>query len=101
MSAGNRATRAAGHEPASRLPPDERMMLNELWQISHFGWITEAAVRRSVIIASGRDVSPAFVAAGLRQLLERGWVEPRPSAANADEFEWRLTGGGRGVVTRR
>jgi DNA-binding HxlR family transcriptional regulator len=76
-------------------------MLTELWQISHFGWITEAAVRRSVIIASGRDVTPALVADGLRQLLERGWVEQRPRGAGAQESEWRLTSSGRSAVPRR
>ncbi|MGO9793873.1 MAG: hypothetical protein ACLP8S_31460 [Solirubrobacteraceae bacterium] len=76
-------------------------MLTELWQISHFGWITEAAVRRSVIIASGRDITPTLVVDGLRQLLERGWVEQRPSAAGAGESEWRLTSSGRSAVPRR
>jgi DNA-binding HxlR family transcriptional regulator len=76
-------------------------MLTELWQLSHFGWITEAAVRRSVIIASGHDVTPGLVADGMRQLLERGWVERRPLASGTDESEWRLTGSGRSAVPRR
>ena len=101
MSEAERTTRISGQQAANRRPTDERSLLTELWQISHFGWITEAAVRRSVIIASGRDVSPAQVADGLAQLHERGWVEQRPSAAGTPEAEWRLTGNGRSAVPRR
>jgi hypothetical protein len=36
-------------------PPDDQALLRECWQISHFGWIPEAAIRRSLIISGGQE----------------------------------------------
>jgi hypothetical protein len=97
----NRTTRIGGQRDTIRKPPDERSLLTEIWQISHFGWVPEAAIRRGVIIAGSGDVSTTILAEVLRQLFERGWVEQRPSAAGIDEPEWRLTNQGRSAVPRR
>jgi hypothetical protein len=74
-------------------PSHEHPLLNELWQISHFGWIPEAAIRRSLIISGAHEI-PAALAERLRQLLERGWAEQRQSDGTG-EHEWRLTDSGR------
>jgi hypothetical protein len=99
VSGIDRPTRIAAHRSASPKPPDERSLVAEIWQISHFGWVPEAAIRRSVIIAGNGDASPALIGDVLRQLLDRGWIEQRPGAA--EESEWRLTDQGRGAVPRR
>jgi hypothetical protein len=101
VSGTNRTTRIAGRRDTIRKPPDELSLLTEIWQISHFGWVPEAAIRRGVIIAGSGDVSPGILAEVLGQLSERGWVEQRPSVAGIDEPEWRLTNQGRSAVPRR
>ncbi len=88
-----------------RLPPtpelpDERALVQELWQISHFGWMPEAAIRRSLTIAGGREIPPVALADRLRRLLDLGWGEQRDSAGGAGEREWRLTDSGRRVLQR-
>ncbi len=51
----------AGPARPSPKPPDEQALLHELWQISHFGWIPEAAIRRSLTIdATEWSSAPAF-----------------------------------------
>jgi hypothetical protein len=37
-----------------------------LWQISHFGWIPQAAIRRSLIISGGPEIPAAALAERLR-----------------------------------
>ncbi len=76
-------------------PSDEQALLDELWQISHFGWIPEAAIRRALTIAGGQEISAVAVAERLRRLVERGWVEQRDRDADTQEQEWRLTDSGR------
>ncbi|MGB0095319.1 MAG: hypothetical protein WBP81_22620 [Solirubrobacteraceae bacterium] len=49
---------------------------------SHFGWIREAAILRSLTIA-GQGIPAAAVAELLRQLLDSGWAEQRHSDADA------------------
>ena len=58
--------------PGSK-PPDEHALLQELWRVSHFGWITEVAIRRSLTISGVHEIL-AVLAERLRQLLDRGWV---------------------------
>lgn len=74
--------------------------MQELWQISHFGWMPEAAIRRSLTIASGREIPPAALGDRLRRLLELGWAEQRDSAGGAGERVWRLTDSGRSALQR-
>jgi hypothetical protein len=88
-------TPAAGSARPSAKLLDEHALLHELWQISHFGWIREAVIRRGLTIACGQEVPAAAVAEGLRQLLERGWAEQRDSDVSTREREWRLTDHGR------
>ncbi len=75
--------------PLDPNPPDEQTLLRECWQISHFGWIPEAAIRRSLTISGGQAIPAAALADRLQQLLKRGWAEQRDSAAGAGEREWR------------
>ena len=75
-------------------PPDVQKLLEELWQISHYGWIGDGVIRRGLII-SGGGIPVAALVQGLRMLLERGWVEQRDSDAYPGELEWRLTDSGR------
>lgn len=84
----------AGSARPSPKPPDEQALLAELWQISHFGWIPEAAIRRTLILSRG-EIPAIVLIEGLRQLLERGWAEQRHSDAGTGEREWRLTDSGR------
>jgi hypothetical protein len=81
-------------------PPDEQALLQELWQVSHFGWITEVAIRRSLTISGVHEIL-AVLAERLRHLLDRGWVEQRHSAAGTGQREWRLTDSGRNALSRR
>ena len=60
----------------------------------------EAAIRRSLTIASGREIPPAALGDRLRRLLELGWAEQRDSAGGAGERVWRLTDSGRGALQR-
>ena len=87
--------RRPAQRAASAKPPEEQALLRELWQISHFGWIPEVAIRRSLTIASGQEIPPAALAERLRQLLERGWAEQRNGDAGTGAREWRLTDSGR------
>ena len=98
MSAGRSGRQKLGFDPAraSRQPRDEQALLHELWQISHFGWIPQAAIRRSLIIScGGKEIPAAALAERLAQLRDHGWAEQRHSDAGADHREWRLTDGGR------
>ena len=84
----------AGSARLTAKPPDERTLLAELWQISHFGWIPQAVILRSLTI-SGQEVPAAALAERVQQLLERGWAEQRHGDAGTGEREWRLTDSGR------
>jgi DNA-binding HxlR family transcriptional regulator len=88
---------AGGDRPArpDPKPPDDQALLRECWQISHFGWIPEAAIRRSLIISSGQEITAAALTERLQQLLKRGWAEERHGATGTSEREWRLTDSGR------
>ena len=86
--------RAAQRAPSPK-PPGEQALLRELWQISHFGWIPEPAIRRNLTIASGREIPAAALTERLRQLLKRGWTEQRHGDAGTGAREWRLTDSGR------
>jgi hypothetical protein len=77
--------------------PATRQLLQELWLISHFGWIAEAAIRRTLVI-SGEEILAVSLAERLRQLLNRGWVEQRYSDAGTEELDWRLTDSGRDAL---
>ena len=81
-------------------PPDEQALLQEFWQVSHFGWITEVTIRRSLTISGVHEIL-AVLAERLRQLLDRGWVEQRHSTAGTGQREWRLTDSGRNALSRR
>lgn len=76
---------------------EERTLLEELWRISHFGWIPEAAIRRALTLAGGRELPTDSLHQGLRRLLDRGWLEHQVSADTDDEQRWRLTDSGRQV----
>jgi hypothetical protein len=76
-------------------PLDEHALLRELWQISHFGWIPEAAICRSLTIGGGQEIPAAALAERLAQLLQHGLVEHRHIDAGAGQREWRLTDIGR------
>ncbi|MGO9898353.1 MAG: hypothetical protein ACLP0J_01365 [Solirubrobacteraceae bacterium] len=90
----------AGYRPArpSPKPPDEHALLHEVWQISHFGWIPQAAIRRSLSIAGYQQIPADVLAERLRQLLQRGWTEQRHSDTGTGEREWRLTESGRNAA---
>ena len=88
---GSRPSPGSSRARATRL--DEQTLLHELWQISHFGWIPETAVRRGLTIAGGHEIPTSALHECLRQLLERGWAELRHTGADARE--WRLTDSGR------
>ena len=83
------------------IPPSEEELLHELWLISHFGWIADAAIRRGVIISGAREVLASGLGDRLGQLVNRGWVERRQSDGGTDEPEWRLTDSGRDVLAHR
>ena len=93
----HRETSRGGAARSSATPPDERALLFELWRISHFGWISETAIRRSLRIAGGNEISAGALAERLRRLLDRGWVEQRDSDPGTGGREWRLTDSGRGA----
>ena len=76
-------------------PLDERTLIDELWRISHFGWIPEGVIQRAPTLARGQEIPPAGVHQGLRELLARGWVEHHDGDANIGEHHWRLTDSGR------
>ena len=93
----HRETPRGGAARSSSTPPDEQALLFELWQISHFGWIPETAIRRSLRIAGGHEISAAVLTERMRRLLDRGWVEQRDSDPGTGGREWRLTDSGRGA----
>ena len=90
----------AGPARPSRKLPDEHALLQELWQISHFGWIAHETMLRSLTISAGHQIADAALAGQLQQLLDRGWMEQRSSAAHAGQREWRLTDSGRNAVRK-
>jgi hypothetical protein len=79
----------------SRGPLDERTLIDELWRISHFGWIPEGVIRRARTLARGQAIPTDDLHQGLRQLLACGWVEHDDGDANIGEHHWRLTDSGR------
>ena len=74
---------------------EERTLLDELWRISHFGWIPEAAIRRALTLAVGRELPTDSLHQGLRRLLDRGWLERQVSEDTDGEQRWRLSDSGR------
>ena len=83
--------RPAGSDRPARPDPeprDDQALLHEFWQISHFGWLPEAAIRRSLIISGGPEIPAAALTERLQQLLKRGWAEERHGAAGTSEREW-------------
>ena len=81
--------------PTIRRLLDQRTLIDELWRISHFGWIPEAAIRRALTLAGGHEIPNDSLHHGLRQLLERGFLEHRDSDTETGEHHWRLTDTGR------
>jgi hypothetical protein len=77
---------------------EERTLLEELWRISHFGWIPEAFIRRALTLAGGGEVPTSRLHQGLRRLLERGWVEHQASEDADGEQCWRLSDRGRQIL---
>jgi hypothetical protein len=74
---------------------EERTLLEELWRISHFGWMPEAVIRRALTLAGGREFPTDSLHQGLRRLLGRGWVEHQPGGDTDGEQCWRLSDSGR------
>jgi len=87
--------RAVERTGASRGPLDERTLIDELWRISHFGWIPEGVIRRALTLARGREVPTDGLHRDLHQLLARGWVEHHDADTNMGDRHWRLTDSGR------
>ena len=92
--------RAVERTRTSRGSVDERTLIDELWRISHFGWIPEGVMRRALTLARGREAPTDGLHQGLRQLLARGWVEHRDADANIGDHHWRLTYRGRDARDR-
>jgi len=105
--AGAVQLRRAGYVvPASpgrrdRKPADDQALLYELWQTSHFGWMAEATIRRTLIVSGLQESLGGSFAECLRRLLTRGWVEHRHGDVSRDDREWRLTDSGRDVLAHR
>jgi hypothetical protein len=78
--------------------PDEASLAWQVWQMSHFAWITEGTIRRNLSVAARRQFPAAALAAGLQRLLERGWMEHQAAGADTGEREWRLTDTGRDAL---
>lgn len=76
---------------------EERALLEELWRISHFGWISEAVICRALTLSGGREVPTDCLHRSLRRLLERGWVEYEGSERDDGEPCWRLSDSGRQI----
>ena len=96
-------TRVGYVPPARPTGPDRQLssdqaLLQELWLISHFGWIAEATIRRTLVISGAEEILAISLAECLRQLLNRGWVEQRYNDAGTEELEWRLTDSGRDAL---
>ena len=81
--------------PTIRRLLDQRTLIDELWRISHFGWIPEAAIRRALTLAGGHEIPNDGLHQSLRQLLERGYLDHRDSDADTGQHHWRLTDTGR------
>ena len=79
----------------SRGPLDERTLIDELWRVSHFGWIPEGVIRRALTLARGREIPSDGLHHRLRQLLAHGGVEHRAADTNFGDHHWRLTDSGR------
>ena len=79
----------------------DQALLQQLWLISHFGWITQATIDRALIISDADEILAADLPERLRQLQQRGWVQQRDSDAGAHELEWRLTDSGRDALPDR
>ena len=89
------AARGPGSTTARLL--EERTLREELWRISHFGWIPEAVIRRALTLTGGRELPADSVHQGLRRLLDRGWVEYQASEDADGERCWRLSDSGRQI----
>jgi hypothetical protein len=89
--------RSVDRARTSARPLEERPLLDELWRISHFGAIPEAVIRRALTLAGGREIPTDSLHQGLRQLLDRGWVEHDASDDTDGEQRWRLTDSGRHI----
>ena len=76
---------------------EERTLLEELWRISHFGWIPEAVIGRALTLAGGRELPTDSLHQGLRRLVDRGWVENQASEGTDGEQHWRLSDRGRQI----
>ena len=76
---------------------EERTLLEELWRVSHFGWIPEAVIGRALTLAGGRELPTDSLHQGLRRLLDRGWVEHQASEDAEGERRWRLSDRGRRI----
>ncbi len=74
---------------------DERPLIDDLWHISHYGWIPGTMIRRALTLAHGREIPTDSLHDALRQLLDHGWIELRDANADDEEHYWRLTDGGR------
>ena len=99
------AVRPLGRTAKPRVDPtgttarllEERTLLEELWRISHFGWIPEAAIRRALELAGARELPTDSLHQGLRRLLDRGWLEHHLSNEDDGEQHWRLSDSGRQI----
>jgi hypothetical protein len=91
------ASVTSGHAALARRSCRSRI---ESRQVSPFGWITGVTIRRSLTISGVHEIL-AVLSERLRQLLDRGWVEQRHSAAGTGQREWRLTDGGRNALSRQ
>jgi len=76
---------------------EERTLLEELWRISHFGWMPEEVIGRALTLAGGRELPTGSLRQGLRRLLDRGWVEHEASEDAAGGQHWRLSDRGRQI----
>jgi DNA-binding HxlR family transcriptional regulator len=76
----------------------EQALLEELWRISHFGWVSDTTIRRALIISGLDNVLGPALADHLRELLNRGWIEQRLTVLTERQSEWRLTTSGRNTL---
>jgi hypothetical protein len=87
--------RAVGRTLTIRRLLDQRTLIDELWRISHFGWIPEVAIRRALTLAGEYEIPSDSLHQGLLRLLERGCLEHDDGGADTGEHYWRLTDTGR------
>jgi hypothetical protein len=102
--------RSGRHEPGTSdrptrdtpaaIAPSDRELLHGLWSISHFGWIAQATICRTLIISGAHETLASDLGDRLRHLRNRGWVEQRDNDGETDERERRLTDSGRDVLVR-